>query len=312
VVALTEAGLITRSRASFGLKINFDEGEGDPSRVFLAMAELIKVCQDIDRRLVSSIQVDVEPILLLEDIQQGSLIAWIRSTFKFPKDTPSLGLDSHKLEEYLGESKFALVDFTRSKTALTDVGLTEVQMKIFGILSEKKPTPELPIYTPVPKKDLLFGIQKIQSAVAYLTEDKDGVEYIGRDNSKTPFNLALDITPGVIEDILTKETLANEITMLLKVKKPDYLGSSQWEFKDAKGSIDVKINDFEWLERFRNREFVLAPGDSVLAIVGVVSKYDIDNNLISTRHTLLKVLELRTANSSSEPKQGRLDYFEEY
>lgn len=310
MVSLTEARLRTRSRASFGLEINFDRGEGDPSRVFIAMSELIKACQDIDRKLVGSIQVDLEPILLLEDIQRGSLIAWIRSTFKLSEDTPNLGLDSNKLEEYLDQSKFALVDFTRNTTNLTDAGLTEVQMKIYDILSEKKPTPELPIYTPVPKKDLLSGIQKIQTAVSHLEEGKDSAKYIGGDNSKVPFNLTLDVTPGSIEDLLTKETLQNEVMMLLKVKKPDYLGSSQWEFKDGKSTIDVKITDFEWLEKFRNREVVLAPGDSLLAIVDVISKYDIDNNLISTRHTLLKVLEVRTAMPSSEAKQRELESFE--
>jgi hypothetical protein len=304
VVSLTEAKLQARSRASFGLEINFDKGRGDPSRVFAAMSELIKACQDIDRNLVSSIQVDLEPVLLLEDIQRGSLIAWIRSTVKLSKDTPSLGVDSSKVEEYLDQGKFTLVDFIRNKTTVIDEELTELQMKIFDIVSEKKPTPELPIYTPVSKKDLLTGIQTIQSAVSHLTEDKDGAEYIGGDGRKVYFNLTLDITPGSIEDILTKETLQNENTMLLKVKKPDYLGSSQWEFKDGKGTIDVKINDFEWLEKFRNREFVLAPGDSLLAIVETISKYDVDNNLISSRHTLSKVLDLR---KSSEPRQGRLE-----
>jgi hypothetical protein len=180
-------------------------------------------------------------------------------------------------------------------------------MKLFDILSEHNPVPEFPIYTPVPKKDLLLGIQKIQLAVSPLTEDEDRAEYISGDSSRVPFNLALSISPDTIEDLLTKETLTNEITKLLKVKKPDYLGSSQWEFKDGKGTIDVKINDFEWLESFRKRHIVLAPGDSLLAVVEVVSKYDIDNNLISTRHTLLKVLEVRNAESAGTSKQGNLD-----
>ena len=311
MISRPETRVSNTSRALFGLEINFDKEEGDPSRVFVAMSELIKACQDIDRKLVNAIQIDIEPILLLEDIQKGSLIAWIKSTFRVSKDTPSLGFDSNRLEEYLDQSKFTLVDFMRDKTTLTDGGLAEVQMKIFDILSEKKPTPELPIYTPIPKKDLLSGIQKIQSAVAYLGENNDSAKYISRDNIKTPFNLTLEITPGSIEDLLTKETITNEMTMLLKVKKPDYLGSSQWEFKEGKVTIDAKVNDFEWLEKFRSRDLVLAPGDSLLAIVEIVSKYDIDGNLISTRHTLLKVLDVRTIPLSNEPKQGRLDFLEE-
>lgn len=310
MASLTEDGSRTRSRSSFGLEINFDKEGGDPSRVFIAMSELIKACQDIDRKLVGSIQVELEPVLLLEDIQRGSLVAWVRSVFKLSEGTPDLGLDTIRLEEYLDTSKFSLIDSTRNKTNLTDLGLTEVQMKIFEVLSEKKPTPELPIYTPVPKKDLLFGIQKIQTAVSCLEEGRDTAKYIGRDNSKVPFNLTLDITPGSIEDILTREIIENKLTKLLKVKRPDYLGSSQWEFKDGGTTIYAKIADFEWLEKFREREFMLAPGDSLLATVEVVSKYDIDNNLISTRHTLLEVLEVRAAMPSNEPIQKSLEPFE--
>lgn len=82
-------------------------------------------------------------------------------------------------------------------------------MKILDILSEVEPTPDLPIYTPVPKKDLLLGIQKVQSAVIHLAEEGDSAAYINRNNSEVSFNLTLDITPDSIEDILTKETLRN-------------------------------------------------------------------------------------------------------
>ena len=311
MISHSESRQHNRYRNSFGLEIDFHKGEGDPSRVFIAMSELIQACQDIDRRLVSSIQVDIKPILILEDIQQGSLIAWIRSTFKISKDTSDLGLDSEKLEEYLNQSKFALIDFTRNKTTITNETLTEIQMKIFEILGDKDPTPQLPIHTPIAKKDLLVGMQHIQTAVMNLDEVNDSGRYIGGDDKKVFFNLDLEITPESIEDILTKDTIVNEITKLLKVKKPDYLGSSQWEFKDDNRSINVKLNDFKWLEKFRNREFVLAPEDSLLANIEETVKIDADNNIISKHYILLEVKEIRPSISRNSAKQLNLDVLED-
>lgn len=311
MVSTTETKLRSKTKASFGLKINFDKEHGDPSRVFITMSELIRAYQDIDRKLVSSIPIEIEPILLLEDIQQGSLITWLGRTFNLSGENPNLGFSSDRLDKYLDKSNSAIVAFTKDKTAITPSGLEEIQMKIYDVLSEVEPTPNLPIYTPVPKKELLLGMQKVQSAVSHLTEAGDSAAYINRNNTEIPFNLTLNITPDSIEDILTKETLKNESKMLLKVKKPDYLGASQWEFREGKKTLNIRISDFEWLKRFRNRDFVLAPGDSLLAIVEIIQKYDIDNNLISERYTLLEVIELRPANTYNAPKQMKLGSFED-
>ncbi|MEB3283227.1 MAG: hypothetical protein VKK42_30335 [Lyngbya sp.] len=80
--------------------------------------------------------------------------------------------------------------------------------------------------------------------------------------------------------------------MILKIKKPDYLGESKWEFKHEKRTINVKIQDLEWLSKFRNREVVVAPGDAIKAIVEVISKYDFSGEVISIQYSIQKVLEV--------------------
>ena len=286
-----------RSGAVFGIKIDFSKSEGDPSRVFTAMSDLVKACQDIDRNLVRCLQVDVEPILILENIESGSIVAWLRNTFRLSKNTPEMGLDSEKLSEYLAKSKFAFIDYTSKTTTITTDGISNVQLKILEVLHEKNPTPDLPIHNPLSKKSILTGIQQFQSALAPLDQHDDYAEYMFN-NKKVSFNLSLELTPDSIEDLLVSETLVNINTSIMKVKKPDYLGASQWEFKYGNQTINVKIKDLDWLGRFHSREITLAPGDSLKAEFETTTKYDVDNELLSTQYVLLKVIECIQAPKS--------------
>ncbi len=95
-----------------------------------------------------------------------------------------------------------------------------------------------------------------------------------------------------IEDLLTAETLSSVSEMFLKIKKPDYLGDSKWEFRHGKSPINAGILDNNWLLRFRNREFALMPGDSLKARVRTEVKYDYDREVSAVNYFITEVLEV--------------------
>ena len=64
---------------SFVLKIDYEKDSPRPSRVFRAMSELIEGFQSLDNNLVQAFPVKVSPVLLLEDIQVGSLRTVIKN-----------------------------------------------------------------------------------------------------------------------------------------------------------------------------------------------------------------------------------------
>lgn len=68
--------------ADFGLEINFRTDSPDPSRVFRCMLSLIGAFEFLDRQLVRSIDVSIEPVLLLEDVASGSIRTWLRSALQ--------------------------------------------------------------------------------------------------------------------------------------------------------------------------------------------------------------------------------------
>ena len=50
-------------------------------------------------------------------------------------------------------------------------------------------------------------------------------------------------SPETIENPVVRETLVGRGELILKVKKPDYLGDSKWKFKYDKQTFTARILD---------------------------------------------------------------------
>ena len=66
--------------ADFAFYIDFKRGEGSASRVFSATHDFIRACESLDRELLSSIDSNIETVMVLEDIEAGSLKTWLRNS----------------------------------------------------------------------------------------------------------------------------------------------------------------------------------------------------------------------------------------
>ncbi len=106
---------------------------------------------------------------------------------------------------------------------------------------------------------------------------------------KSKFNPELVVSGDVIREIVTKERLENTGDRILKVKKPDYLGTSKWTFKYSALTVEAKICDTDWLERFQNGQVALGPGDSLRVTLYEEVSYGYDNEVVHTEYEVRKV-----------------------
>jgi hypothetical protein len=83
---LSDSALRNASDA-FAIEIDYKPGSDAPSRVFRALSEMIEAVERADRLLVRSLAVNVQPTLLLEDIEAGSIRGWFRSLVKEMPDS---------------------------------------------------------------------------------------------------------------------------------------------------------------------------------------------------------------------------------
>lgn len=275
-------------KGDFCIVIDFDKSSENPERVFVAMSSLITAFKDFDRCLIHSIDNKIQPVLLLEDIETGSLKTWLRQVLNSLDDDALKKLDWKPLVgQYLVKAKYILINFLEKKTKINDAKeIKELQKDLFQ-LAEDTNVREFPAYSPIKPAELIESINNVNHALDNLNE-KDSAYYISSPGTAT-FNLEFSFSPDEIEDLLTKDTLENTVKMILKVKKPDYLGTSKWEFKHENRTISAKISDEIWLKRFQNRQEDVRPGDSIKGDVKVIVKYGHDQTVIATQHDIISI-----------------------
>lgn len=279
------------SQADFGFKIDFARDTEDPARVFRALSGLIDFCKITDKILIKSLDIDdIEPDLLLENIDRGSIRVWLKIVLKSTNEKILHNSIIKAIQFDLVESKSSIIKFINHRDTINNISeLSELKERLISLAKDTEVN-NLGIYLPPSDKDLLSSLDKCQSAKSEL-QAADKLYYI-IGSSNIPINRDFSISPESLENLRLKEAMESESIMILKVKKPDYLGESKWEFRHGRRIIEAKINDLEWLNRFKKREIIIAPGDAVKAKVKIVEKYDYNGELISSKHIIQKVIEI--------------------
>lgn len=106
-------------------------------------------------------------------------------------------------------------------------------------LAEETDVKNVPFYEPIQSRKLLSGIEKITSALSHLHKNDKAI-YKSPDEEYIKMNVEFKIVPEKVEELLTQETMESTAPMILKIKKPDYLGESQWEFRHETSPFQQK------------------------------------------------------------------------
>ena len=260
-------------QSDYCLEVNFKKGTESPSRVFQTMYELINTFQVLDKHLVNAIDVRIEPVLLLEDIESGSVRTWIATVLKYIPDEPLYHLDWKRFVGYfLVKGKYRIINFVEGTTTITNVDQIKPLQDDLHKLAQETGIRMLPDYQPIDARLLLEDISQISSSLSHLTAG-DNASYITKEE-KAGFNLEFKLSPESIEDLFVQEVLTQENVLIMKVKKADFLSDSMWEFRFGERNIPVKISDKEWLEKFQTNKISVQPGDAIRGLVRVSDKYD--------------------------------------
>lgn len=287
----------------FFIEIDYEKNSESPSRVFRTMTELIETFEAFDKNLVQSIDPTIEPITLIEDIESGSLRAWLVSILKAFDEDALKTLDwKRQVGKYLVKAKYIAIEFLQDKTTIKNK--EEIEQLEKGILQAAIETDvtHIPAYSIPNRHKLLSSIDNISKSLIYLNENDRAI--YRTPEKEVEINKSFNIVPETIDQLLTRETLTSKQEMILKVKKPDYLGDSRWDLRHESRIISVKVKDYEWLDRFQSRQIDVRPGDSLRADVEISVMYGYDNEVVNSQYEIIKVIEvLRT----TKPEQLSLD-----
>jgi len=275
----------------FEIKIDFDKDAKNPQRIFKTLSCLIDEFDNIDKNLCKTISSKVEVDTMLEDVEQGSIKVFLRQVIKSIDDDGLGNCDIKKIfGKYLTDAKYLILNFLGDKDDSVEPNkLIQLQDDIFQ-LANKDENRILPIFNKVNTADLIKNIDGINKSLLGLSS-KDKVSFsIEKKTLSVEYNNGFSIE--AFEDVLTAKNLSTNNEMILKVKKPDYLGDSKWEFRHGKTSIPAKITDIDWLKKFQNREIDVRPKDAIKCMVNITTKYDADNEPLVVLYDIYKVIEI--------------------
>lgn len=275
----------------FSLYIDFTKSEGDPSRVFHAMANLIDSFYELDNQLIGVLGEKSETLLVLDEIEAGSLRAWLRNVLVALPDDAIHDLNLKKLAgHFLVKAKYRIVEWLTENPNIETIEQVRVLEGELISMAEQTNIRQIPAYSPINTQALLSQINNIYIATKQL-EDNDKVVY---ESSVGNVNLRRDvvINEGLIRQILTREVIRNEGIRLIKVKKPDYLGKSKWVFRYGGHIIEAKIEDEKWLEEFQKKKNILHPGDSLRVNMLEEVSYGHESEVVHTFYAISKVVEI--------------------
>ena len=286
----------------FEIKIDFSPGEGDPTRPFKAMSGLIESFQSLDSHILSTFDVSISTSLVLDEVEAGSIKAKLRDIIQGLPDEALKNSEWKKIiGHFLLKAKYIVLEWLEERNNIEsreDVRILENRLKDAAAGTDIK---MLPAYTSPSAEVLLSDIHSIKESLEYLEEDDTAsYEY---DGNCVPINKDLNISNEVIREVLTKEVVRSSGEKILKVKKPDYLGTSKWQFKYDGRAIEAKITDAEWLAKFQSRKEDVRPGDSLRVMLYEEISYGFDGEVVHRHYEIEKVYEV-----IRPPTQGRISF----
>lgn len=243
----------------------------------------------LDDELVRSIDSSIETVLVLEDIESGSIKTWLRNILVATEDDALKTMDWKPLVgRYLVRAKYAVIRWIDDDSAPRN--LPRLRRELQQIAQETD-VRHLPDYTPPSPGALIEAVRGFQGVKDSLVPG-DKARLLSDDGS-IPFDLTVKLNIEDIEALAVARSIeVPPAEMILPVKKPDYLGNSQWELRHGKRNIPARIEDADWLKRFQSRQEDVRPGDALRCEVKIENNYGFDNELVSERFTVVRVLEI--------------------
>ena len=280
--------------ADFAIYIDFKKDVGKPQRIFQTADALIRALQKVDKSLCNTIDSKISPVMMLEEIEAGSLRIWLKNLLEVVDDQALKELNWKPIVgSYLVKAKYAIINWcNKGELNENKESLLELSNEIKKIAQETD-VRYLPDYKAPNIAELVDAIKDISESKNFL-DKQDRLQYISG-NGKEPleFDLSIDWTPEKFEDFLTKEIVDYpETPMNLAIKKPDYLGLSAWELRHGRKKILAKIEDEQWLKDFQDRKKDVRPGDALRCRVKQKCYYGYDNELVAEKYTINKIEEV--------------------
>lgn len=273
-----------------GLIIDYVPGKSGALEILSGAMALVQSLDTLDRALLSTIDTELEPVSMLNDVQHSSLKMLLARVLK---SVPDEHLNSLEWKKWIGG---LLVKGKHALLQKLDADAPQIEITLKELDSEYRSAPLLLGYEP-PK------VSKVKAALQEVLHARNSI----KDHSVTvqtelgDISLGLGVEDPLIIDASVVKTITNKGREFLKVRYPDMLGQAQWTVLRGGRNIRVEILHQAWLNEYHARALTLLPGDSIDCSFEESIDYDSQSNEVDRKISIIEV-----HNVISPPQQQKL------
>lgn len=277
--------------ADFGVTVDFRKGTSDPAKVFESVAVLLDGFQRLDRLLFCSLDPHLESKQVLEEVETGSVTAWVRNKLRQTDDQIISSGDWKKAAGATAlKAKYLVLDYLDSREEAKEAArLCQLRDDLEKIISQQQ-LRHIPMPRDIRLDQLVGPLDRIQDAKRLLTTQDRMIIRSG--STEHEVDLSATKKPSDFLAEAVSEVQKGSMPMILLVRKPDYLGDTLWEFRHGKQTIDAYVRDEEWLRSFRTGNQVIVPGSALSCIVDYEYGYSDRGELKTQKHSVTKVINV--------------------
>jgi hypothetical protein len=284
---------------AFALKIDFVKDSKDPARVFRCMSGMIQAFSEFDLHVAKTIDIETSPILLLQDIETGSLVTWLKNSLKgIPDEALKQSEWKRIFGQFLYESRNSFVEWLEQRETISSRGDIQELQEVILEKAEKSNLNRIPAYSPPTHQQILSSASSLKKAMDNLSNNDRSV-FIARGEEKN-INQKFEISEATIKELLTLREITQKYEAILLVKKPDYLGRSKWLFRYKGHQVEAHITHSEWVGGFQTQEEKVLPGDSIRAKLETTISYGFEGEVVHETYEVVEVMEVIRGGSSGQ------------
>lgn len=245
--------------SSFEIRLDYKPSTGKPERVFLAMAAYVTAFENLTFTVGKSIDADLNFTYELSGVQIGSLKSIIRCASGLEKVANALT----SIPRYIANSMVDLDSIETEEVINSAVKGVEDELLAHGAV-------EFPNQVNIDRYQYAKDIKSLCKASELLADGETVDIRTPKADNVTYLNTRVKFEKEVDDLFVEDSTKVTKIETLL-VKKPVFLGDSQWDFKSVERNVSFSapIEHKEWLSRYQSCDMGhLDPGDALIAYVG--------------------------------------------
>ena len=267
--------------SDYEIKVDYEPGRDDLANSLIALGKLVEGHKHVADLLLSASGEEngVSTSIEMQNIERGSIKVLFKKIFK-GKDGANIQDDN--LGKFIGGATKKLTKFVNENNELKGENFDGIRAQLVEAYNDAGCQNPLSIET-INNGQIAQCLKSLEVPKGMLNEHQTvRATFLGQSYE---MNKKFSVDESKIErEYITKETNCNtEIS--IQVKKPDYLGSSKWSVVYNERSVDAKISDEQWLNKFQNGEMspeeFPSPQDTmtVLADITVEKKADKELNV---------------------------------